>query len=174
LPNYPLPEADAYIKELEARVEVHLSSRAAHDAAPARTRSGTAALKNPEVAEIEHLRRELNERAKLIEAKEKLRLDSQKKFDKETEERKKLDLERELTYLNREKELNHKLKSYIDCSRTEVDCPVRHYSTRNGTRRTHKLRTLFLDSQIISRRDAGYMHSSDYSHRLKLRSRVMR
>ena len=64
---------------------------------------GSAALKNPEVAEIEHLRRELNERAKLIEAKEKLLLDSQKKFDKETEERKKLDLERELTYLNREK-----------------------------------------------------------------------
>ncbi|KAL7491292.1 hypothetical protein ACHAWT_001053 [Skeletonema menzelii] len=113
LPNYPLPKADAYIKELEERVEVHLAFRdaqAAHDAAPARTRSGTAALQNPEVAEIEHLRRELNERAKMIDAKEELLLASQKKFNEETEARKKLDLEREMEYLQREKELNHKFE----------------------------------------------------------------
>ncbi len=81
---------------------MHLASRdakAARDAAPARKRSGTVALQNPEVAEIEHLRRELDERAKMIEAKEKLLLASQEKFNEETEARKKLNLEREMEYL---------------------------------------------------------------------------
>ncbi len=83
-----------------------------------RTRSDTAALQNPEVSEIEHLRRELNERAKMIEAKEKLLLASQKKFNEETEARKKLDLEREMEYLQRKRNSTTSLKRYIDCSRT--------------------------------------------------------